>query len=293
MGTLPTVVGLLCLTFSAHQSASDSLFSAGGSFGDFVGASRLVLSPQGWILVLDEEANQLLVFPSRSASPRSFGGFGWGELAFDRPSGISTDGLNFYVSDEGNHRVQRFDRTLSLVASLNKRDTTIDQARFGYPEGVALSRHGDLFILDGENTRIVAYTGGDFKFLRSFGDVEGGRNMLSEPVEIEVAPNDRVLVLEDERIVEFDYFGNYVRSIGEGVLKGTRGFDATENDLYVVSGDLLWCFSREGALRWTVDRNSLGPTAFSPFSDVEVMENTLYVLTSKFVLVLETVTARR
>jgi hypothetical protein len=257
-----------------------------GSFGDFKGASRLAISPQGWILVLDQEANQVQTFSERSSAQRSFGGFGWGDLAFDGPTGISTDGLNIYVADEGNHRIQRFDRTLSLVASLAKRDTSLDRARFGYPRGVALSRHGDLFILDGENTRVVAYSGGDFRFLRSFGDVEGGRNMLSDPLEIDVSADDRVLVLEAERVVEFDYFGSYVRSVGDGLIHQARGFAATESGLIVVSADQLWSFTREGALQWSLERRSLGPLALSPFSDAAPHADTLYVLTATRVLVL-------
>ena len=285
MAALPAVIALLWCAVTGLEVPLDSLAKVQGTFGDFQGASRLALSPQGWILVLDEEANQVQTFRERTAPPRAFGGFGWGDLAFDGPTGISTDGLNIYVSDEGNHRIQRFDRTLSLVASLAKRDTTLERARFGYPRGVALSRHGDLFILDGENTRVVAYSGGDFRFLRSFGDVEGGRNMLSDPMEIDVSPDDRVLVLEKERVVEFDYFGSYVRSVGEGIIQGARGFAATEKGILVVSADQLWSFTREGALRWTIERRSLGPLAISQFSDVAPGSDALYILTSTCVLV--------
>lgn len=285
MAALPAVVALLWFAVPTVHAPDDSLARIQGSFGNFKGASRLALSPQGWILVLDREANQVQVFTERSAPSRSFGGFGWSDLAFDGPSGICTDGLNIYVSDEGNHRVQRFDRTLSLVSSLVKRDSALERARFGYPKGVALSRHGDLFILDGENTRIVVYTGGDFRFLRSFGDVEGGRNMLSDPLEVELSADDRVLVLEAERVVEFDYFGSYVRSVGDGLLRQARGLAATETGLIVVSADRMWSFTREGALRWTLERKSLGPLAISPFSDVVVQPGAMYVLSSTCVLV--------
>jgi hypothetical protein len=286
MAALSAVVGLLLLSAPASEHPADSLLTVVETVGHFSGARRLTLSPQGWILVADAEADEVVVLTSRSAQPKTFGGFGWGTLALDHPTGIATDGLNIYVADEGNHRIQRYDRTLSLVASLVKRDTTIEQARFGYPRGVGLSRHGDLFVLDGENTRVVVFTGGDFKFLRSFGDLEGGRSMLSEPLEVDLTPDDRVIVLESGRLIEFDYFGNYVRSIGEGVLQGARGFGVTETALFVVSKDRLWSFTRQGALRWSVDRSALGPQAVSPFSDVAPAGDGLYVLTEKDILLL-------
>jgi hypothetical protein len=283
MDAVSAVVGLLLLA-----APSDSGVVVREAFGQFSGARRLALSPQGWMLVVDEEANHVVVFPSRDQTPRVFGGFGWGTMALDRPTGICTDGLNIYLSDEGNHRVQRLDRTLSLVASLSKRDTTLERARFGYPRGIALSRHGDLFVLDGENTRVVAYTGGDFRYLRTFGDLEGGKAMLEDPLEVEVTPDDKVMVLERSRLVVFDYFGNPAGVIGEGILEKARGFGVTAAGVFVVSGDRLWAFTPQGALQWTVRRSSLGPLAGHEFSDVAISGEFIYVLTDREILLLGT-----
>ncbi len=284
MAAVFAVAALLWSSQSQVHTASDTLWRPVGAFGEFKGAHRLALSPQGWLLVADEAANQVAVLTSTTATQRVIGGYGWGSLALDRPTGVATDGLNIYVSDEGNHRVQRFDRTLSLVASLDKRDTTLERARFGYPRGVALSRHGDVFVLDGENSRVVVYSGGDFRYVRTFGDLEGGGSMLADPLEVEVTPDDRVLVLERSRLVVFDYFGNPSGSLGEGVLEDARGFGVTESGPIVVSRDRVWAFTNQGALRWTAERRALAPSVQAGFSDVARSGERLYILTDTEVL---------
>lgn len=249
------------------------------AFGEFEGASRISTAPDGTILIVDRSGNQVVVFDLPTQAGKVIGGFGWGETSFDEPTGVASDGLNLYVADRGNHRIQRLDRNLTLISSLFKRDTTLSRGRFGYPEGITLSRHGDLIILDGENIRVVMYTG-DYRFLRSFGDVEGGGKMLVHPVDVDIDERDHIFVLETGRVVEFDYFGNYIRSIGTGVISEAKGFSVGRSHTAVVSTDSLWVMDRTGGRIHAVGRGEIiSSQLLNAFSDAAWNGDQLYLLT--------------
>ncbi|MEK7749296.1 MAG: NHL repeat-containing protein, partial [Bacteroidota bacterium] len=187
---------------------------------------------------------------------QSVGGYGWTSTTFDRPTGIATDGLNVYVSDYGNHRIQRFDRNLIYLSSLATRDTSINEARFGYPTGVALSQSGDLFVLDGENYRVLRFSQ-DARFQQTFGGTETGSRKITNPLKIVIAQDNAIYVAEPTRILEFDYFGNLVNVLGEGVLKDVRSFCIVDESVVVLTRDSLIWFSRNGIAATSILTSSL------------------------------------
>ncbi len=196
-------------------------------------------------MFLTQDENKLSLFSNPQNPPKTIGGFGWSGGSFDRPTGIATDGINVYVSDFGNHRIQQFDRNLNYISSLSTRDTSDIASRFGYPLDVALSDLGDLFVLDGENLRVIKFNPMNFSE-RSFGDINAGKGKLQNPIKI-IATTSRVFVGERSRIVVFDYFGNYLGSIGDGVVSQLNGFTLLANGILAVSSDTLWWFSLDGA----------------------------------------------
>ena len=110
----------------------------------------------GNIYILNTDRNTLKLFAKDRSLKREVGGSGWENDQFDRPSGLwARNGIDVFVADYGNHRIQRFDRHLSYVSTLYARENPDPDERFGYPTDVAVSRLGDLFICDSENSRIV------------------------------------------------------------------------------------------------------------------------------------------
>lgn len=266
-------------------SVPDTLFVEEYAFGSFENATRLCVGPQGWVYVIDEAKNAVTLFKDRTTDPVVVGGYGWTSTTFDRPTSISTDGLNVYVADYGNHRIQRFDRNLNFISSFLTRDTAVVAARFGYPAGAALSRLGDLFILDAENIRIVKFTS-QSHFERSFGTIEDERGKLRQPVKIGIAPNDHIFVLEPDNLLEYDYFGNYLRTIGKGVLNAARGFDITSNGICVGTDSTLFWFSLSGDLTTVTPLTFiLTGSPILPLHDVAVTKDRLYILSASKVSV--------
>ncbi len=248
MATIFTIVVCL-LTWVSHASAQsvDSVLVEDYSIGSFQRATRIVPGTNGTIYILDADENKVSLFTNLQNAPITIGGFGWSSSSFDKPTGVATDGVNIYISDFGNHRIQRFDRDLNYISSLSTRDTSDVISRFGYPLDVALSEFGDMFILDGENIRVMKFNA-QGSFERSFGDINAGKGKLQNPIRL-VATNSRIFVGDKNKVIVFDYFGNYLGSIGEGIINNLNGFTMLTNGLLVASNDTIWWFTREGALQ--------------------------------------------
>jgi len=277
----PIAALLLVATNALLANAPDTLFVEQRAVGSFQEATRLTVSPQGWIYIIDAERNAVFLLKDGDSSAAAVGGYGWTATTFDRPTSLATDGLNVYVSDYNNHRIQRFDRFLNFVSSFSTRDTDVVAARFGYPLGVALSMLGDLFILDGENSRVVKFVG-SAAFERSFGGIDDQRGKVEQPIKILVGSNDHVYVLEQGRLLEYDYFGNYVRTIGLGILEDARGFDVREGRIVVAAKDMLYWFSDRGELLLLTPTQTLLTSApLGALEDVALVRDRLYVLTAQ------------
>lgn len=281
MAAILAAIAFLGLTEggSVHAKADSPLLVEDRFFGSFQEATRITVDQRGFLFVIDEGAHSVLVYDAPDHKPRTLGGYGWDQTTFDRPTGVATDILNIYVADFGNHRISRFDRQLSFLSSLSTRDTSYERARFGYPKGVALSRQGDLFVLDGENTRVVKFNaqGG---FERSFGDTESPEGRLTNPVDLVVTRDERIFVLEPAKIVEYDYLGNYVDVMRSPLLSGARGFCEANKGLLVVTQNRLLFFDSDRVVAWSVEASDIvSSRPLTPLQDVAVRNNTVVLLT--------------
>jgi hypothetical protein len=158
---------------------------------------------------------------------------------------------------------------------------------------LALSRQGDLFVLDGENLRVVQFDSRS-GFVRSFGTLESREGRLREPLEISTSPEDRVLVLENDRIIEFDFAGTYVRSIGEGVIRNSVGMCQTESGLLVAANDTLTWFNSDGSVGTKIAVSDIvSEFPLSPLRDVAIRNDRLLLLTPTRAGIFRVESARR
>jgi DNA-binding beta-propeller fold protein YncE len=272
-------VCLLAWSSPVFPQSGDSVLVEEYAIGSFQRATRIALGPKGIIYVLDADENKLSMYSDLRNAPKTIGGFGWSSSSFDKPTGVATDGVNVYVSDYGNHRIQRFDRDLNYISSFSTRDTSDVISRFGYPLDVALSELGDLFILDGENIRVIKFNTQDF-FERAFGDINAGKGKLQNPMKL-VATNSRIFVGDKNKILLYDYFGNYLGSIGEGIINNLNGFTIVTNGLLAASSDRIWWFSREGALQMVSSLdNIISGERIDQIQDIAFSEKQLFILSS-------------
>jgi hypothetical protein len=207
-----------------------------------IGGTALDVDILGNLFVVDSDRNSLALYSREGKLLRQVSGQGWGNDQFDRPLGIwSRNGLDVFVADYGNHRVQRFDRTLSYVSTLFTREANDPAVRFGYPTDVTLSRLGALFLCDSENDRIVKVSMSN-QIERGFGGLDAGAGRLLSPTQVEVGPNDQVYVLDGNRVIVFDVFGNFLNQLAAGLFTQPSLMVADENGTLVLDRDLLYSF---------------------------------------------------
>lgn len=225
-------------------------------FGAFTSAEALSVDVFGNVFVLDAGASVLRKFDASGRALAEVGGPGWDSQQFDRPTGVDArTGIAVYVADMGNSRVTRFDRDLGFMATLRGDDGGIDPG-FAYPVDVAQSPLEQLFILDGENSRVLALRG--FNTVeRVFGGIESGAGRLQDPVALATDGGTLLYVLESDRVVVFDYFGNYLRQFGRGRVQDAQGIAVLPQGLLVVTPETLHLFAPDGEHRRDIGRADL------------------------------------
>ncbi|MBI5214511.1 MAG: NHL repeat-containing protein [Ignavibacteriae bacterium] len=226
------------LIFSQKQSGGENLFER--KFQDAVAST---VDPSGNIFVLDKGTSEVCKFSPEGKLIHKIGGQGWSNDSFDEPSDIFTsNGLDIYVADYGNHRIQRFDRNLNYVSTLSLRDEENQNRRFGYPASVAVDRFGALYIIDGENIRIIKLKGDEVE--RTFGGIDAGKGRLQNPRKMRISDDDKVYVLDGNAIVVFDIFGNYVLTYPENMFAQLQAIGLCEENLVVVDSCRLNLFGK-------------------------------------------------
>jgi DNA-binding beta-propeller fold protein YncE len=264
--TLSLFVACGIATCGAIQTQRPSLLTLSGT--------RFDMDINGNFFVVDRERNLLRKFSKEQSLEKEIGGTGWSDDQFDQPAGIwARDGIDIFVADFGNHRIQRFDRNLAFISSFSTRDRSNPDERFGYPTDVAISRLGDLFICDSENSRILKVVGLS-KVERTFGGFDAGNGRLQKPRQVEIGPNDNVYVQDavpdgrklesasrhKSRVVVFDSFGNFIRVLGEGVFTGDISICADENGVIILGDAKLFFFDKDDRPLQTIELASLNVT---------------------------------
>jgi hypothetical protein len=243
------------------------------------GGDLVEVDVHGSVYVLDRAKSTVCRLDHDFVRQSEIGGPGWQDGRFDNPSGIwARNGIDVFVADYGNHRIQRFDRNLSFVSAFSARESSNPDERFGYPMDVALSRLGDLFICDGENSRIVKLDRFD-RIERAFGGFDAGRGRLHAPTNLEIGPKDHLYVLDGNRVLVYDSFGNYLREITEGMNHGDVLIFADDKGLVMLAAGMLYWFDEEVKVRSSIPLDSLGGTAISPPKSLAFSQGWLYLLT--------------
>jgi hypothetical protein len=207
-----------------------------------VAGTSLDVDIEGNLFVLDATNNVLRLYSREGVLQKETGGPGWESGRFDRPSRVwARNGIDVFVADYGNHRVERFDRGLTFVSSLSTRESSDPAQRFGFPSDVALSRMGELFICDTENQRIVKVGSQDGVEL-SIGGYDAGKGRLHNPTRLDIGPEDHLYVLDGSRVMSYDMFGNFLHELYQGIFTGPSFLFADAERVMVLDDSLLYCF---------------------------------------------------
>jgi tetratricopeptide (TPR) repeat protein/DNA-binding beta-propeller fold protein YncE len=178
-----------------------------------------VQDTQGFLWVIDRKGGELLKMGPDGRVLLKIGASGSREGYFSHPSDlmIGVDGL-IYVADQGNDRVQVFNREGVFLAAFSK-----DAAGrpLGAPTALAQDRRGNLYVLCRERKVIVVLAQNG----RVIGEIGGGLpegDAFDRPVDLAVLENE-LLVLDagKKTVYVFGLDGRLIQTFGaKGVGKG-------------------------------------------------------------------------
>ncbi|MCX8103186.1 MAG: hypothetical protein N3E42_01915, partial [Candidatus Bipolaricaulota bacterium] len=129
-----------------------------------------------------------------------------GDGQFFEPHAIAVDGAgNVYISDAGNHRIQKFDASGKFLLKWGSRGFAPGQ--FDYPRGLAFTRGGILLVVDQDNNRVQEFRS-DGGFERHWGRLgsEEGEFRSPQDIAVESAGNIYVIELLNNRVQKLGSF---------------------------------------------------------------------------------------
>jgi DNA-binding beta-propeller fold protein YncE len=166
-------------------------------------------------------------------------GSGDGQFKFPRDV-VRDSSRNVFVSDNGNHRIQKFHIANPCPTGTTQVATNIcfvtkwgtegsGDGQFLWPGGMAIDSSGNLYVADSLNDRIQKFSNSG-NFITSWGMLGSGDGQFSWPADVAVGPDGSVFVtdMDNYRIQKFSSTGTFIRSwgsegSGEGQFDHPRG----------------------------------------------------------------------
>lgn len=208
--------------------------------GGFSGRGAIAAGEFGEVYVVDTDRNRLVRLDSKGRLLNETGGFGDEPGRFRGPSDVGTWGLEVYVADEGNMRIQRFDRSLNFIGSYDTGGRR--------PLALEVSEDG-LFFVDGRKVWQVTQERA----------LPFGAGNLRGPVDLS-AEEGRVWISDagKDEVVVIDIFG---MELDSWKLEGPLGMEARDGICWVADGRRVWALhyergplgSLEGPLKDPID----------------------------------------
>jgi len=251
--------------------------TAGRGPGEFLDPKGLCLDPLGNLYVADTGNDRIQKFDAEGRFLAQVGSFGWERGRFNKPTDVAVrTSLNLYVVDSQNRRIQAFDAELEPLAEIT--------GDFGLLAGIAISSHGDIYITDTENSRLIQ--------INPFGRVEGnfggfgtGTQTLLNPTGLALNKEGYIYVCDpgNNRIAIFDQFGNFLFCFGETVVSEPEGISINSlGEVFVADtgAHRVLVFDEKGNLLRRLGTEGIEEGFFRVPRDVAANANFLFVLDS-------------
>ncbi len=166
------------------------------------------------LIVAEYKSNYVSII-AQDGRKRAFGGFGTEQGKFDKPRGVAVDkDDNIYVSDSGNHRVQKFTSEGTFIATVGCMGS--ENGQFNLPLGICFSKKKDrLYVCDQVNYRVQVFSA-NLTFKRSFGSEGCSDGQFNFPENIAIDDSNTVLYISDyynNRVQVFTADGQFIRCI--------------------------------------------------------------------------------
>jgi hypothetical protein len=259
---------------------SDSILIKEKEVKNLTNAVSVTIDGKENIYVLDAGTNQIIKFGNNLEYKKRNGRQGWAEGQYDSPTYIDgSSGLDIFVSDGKNRRVQRLDLELNPIAVLKTNlDDFPPELKFNTPVATLILNSSELYVIDKDNSRIVIYKNGRYPS-GVFGDYKSGRGQLSRPVKLLKDDKNFIYILDKElnSVLRYDNLGNYINK-----------FEIENLETFTIRGKILYLFNGKEIVLYDLDKNSIieKKTFFlegkkKKYKDILVLNNKKYLLLEK------------
>ncbi len=264
---------------------TDSLVYA-GSFGSFQSAASVSCSREEYIFVSDSRSNLIYKFSEIGEMLIQFGGPGFGSDELNMPLSIDgSNGLDIFVCDYLNNRIQRYDMKLNYIASFDfdTYNLTADNSfKIYYPYAIAFLNTSEIFVLADATTYKVAKLKSFDEVSLLFGSGDLGYKKVSNPQKIIRGASLDVWILDsdEDAVLNFDNYGTFVRKISNSGKNPFISIAYYKNNLYILTGRSLIIYDlRSNKYSDYLDYSIPGP---ADIKDISVLkEKTILILSSR------------
>ena len=209
------------------------------------------VSLDGRVFIADFGNQRVVSLDSLGTGGEELGYAGSGEGRFINPADVATEGRSLYVLDEGNERVQIFDRHGVFSEVLLSREA----GTIGIPNRLAVDLFGRLYVSDIEEdvVRVFRSYAGEPEFtIGGYGTEDG---LFVSPGEITIDRDRNIYVCDrgNARVQKFDALGGWLLTIddeGPGALRAPSAIAVDRRGRIHVAdgaGGRVAIFERDGS----------------------------------------------
>jgi tripartite motif-containing protein 2/3/tripartite motif-containing protein 71 len=154
---------------------------------------------------------------------------------------VLVDGPHIYATDISEHKLIKMDMNGTILKSTGRKG--INPGEFNFPNGIRLSREGEIYVCDSDNNRIQVFDK-DLNLVRVIGRLGKGNGCFCSPDDLDFDEDGNIYVAEqdNDRIQVLTQQGEHIRNIGcpgagYGELNNPVSVAISKNMVYVTDRD--------------------------------------------------------
>ncbi len=218
----------------------------------------------GQIYVLDNKANQVIKLNENLVEVKSID---------------ASTGLDLFICDGKNNRIERFDRNLNYISSLVTNLTTfLPQYQFNTPISSILMNSNDMYVFDKDNNRVVIFKDG-LNPVNSFGEYQNSNGRIAEGKKMVKDKNNFIFIHDvgQNAVLKFDNFGSFMKKIKIDTIYSISVYN---NNLYLLTNNKVYSYNIE---KNTFDDfyDLMEYKTISDFTDFVVLNEEKYLILEK------------
>jgi DNA-binding beta-propeller fold protein YncE len=255
--------------------------------GNLYSPMGIDVDSHGNIFIADTGNNRIQVFRSDGTFMAEFGKTGSQAGEFFEPYSVdASSGLHVLVADSRNGRIQLFHNAdrgefFGYIGTVVQGSMTTGNEHFR-PVVIDYLSSGELLCVDQDQAKVILFNS-SFNPKLEIGGIGSGLIQFSKPASVTIT-SDRSIFISDSgnhRVYKFDYFGNLLMQIGNGILNEPWGVAVDDaGSIYVSDRQMnqVLTFNAQGSLLLKFGSSGSGSGQFQQPCALKIYKDILYVV---------------